>query len=349
MTGIVETLHLPQDDWNSGALVHYTDMFVSSCLSLVSYSHSFDSNSFPTMQTNFRPTTPEERAVVTALFTEGYAHTVAALGHSLRRVGVKARMVMIYIPGQISDAALCIAQTQGWEAHAVSRIPPPHNSHLVQPEFRDQYTKLQLWSLDSLGIRSLIYLDADTLVLRPILEALFDLPFTFAAVPDGIDKPLINGGALFVKTDTRIRDDMVSKLETAEYNLAWAEQNFLNLYWGGHILMLPWLFNGNVWMKFQSPNLWRGMKDELVVIHFTSAKPLPARKSVSLTLEETEKAIQFMLESQLDWEEELRWWGNEWLSMRDDSLQKLIQCVPARNATGSNLRLKAAGVPEQYW
>ncbi|KAH8830388.1 nucleotide-diphospho-sugar transferase, partial [Flagelloscypha sp. PMI_526] len=260
------------------------------------------------MQTDFKLTTPEERAIVTALFTEGYTHTVAALGHSLRRVGIKARMVMIYIPGQISEVALCTARTQGWETYAVSRIPPPHNGHLIHPALIDQYTKLQLWSFDSLGIRSLIYLDADTLVLRPIPEALFDLPFTFAAVPDGIDKPLINGGVLFIKTDTRIRDDMVSKLETAEYNLAWAEQNFLNLYWGGHIILLPWLFNGNVWLKFQSPNLWRGMKDELVVIHFTSAKPLPARKSVSLTLEETEKAIQFMLESQLDWEEELQWW-----------------------------------------
>ncbi|KAH8834212.1 nucleotide-diphospho-sugar transferase [Flagelloscypha sp. PMI_526] len=320
--------HLSQDDWHQGALVHFTDI-----------------NAFPTMLPDFRATLPEERAVVTALFTDTYAHPVAVLGHSLQKVGLNARKIALYIPNQVSEAALCIITSQGWDAIPVERIPPPHEGHKIHPRLIDQYTKLQLWSLDKIGIRSLIYLDADTLVLRPIPTTLFDLPFAFAAVPDGIHTPLINGGMMVIKPDSRVHADLIYKMETSQFNLEWAEQNFLNLYFGAQALRLPWLFNANVWIKMASPNLWEAMKEELVVIHYTSAKPIPNIQSeLLLTWEEMERAIYWQIESQPDWEEELIWWQRQWVSMRDGSFEDLLMCVPLRNETGSAERLSAAGL-----
>ncbi|KAH8831836.1 nucleotide-diphospho-sugar transferase [Flagelloscypha sp. PMI_526] len=301
------------------------------------------------MQLNFRPTLPHERAVVTGLFTDTYAYSAAVLGHSLKRVNIDARMIAMYIPGHVSEESLCLAKSQGWEPQPIERIPPPHNGHNIDPKFVDQYTKLQLWSFDKLGIRSVVFFDADVVVRRPIPIHLFDLPFSFAAVPDGIQSPLINGGGLFLKTDSRIRDDMVIKMETAPFNLAWAEQNFLNLYWGGHVLILPWIFNANIWIKYQSSKLWEGMLDELVALHMTSAKPFPHYDVGGvLTLEEMKVAIEWKFEShrqsEYDFSQELQWWLDEWERMVGDSRSQLTTCVPT-SVGNAKTTLMEAGIP----
>ncbi|KAH8831964.1 glycosyltransferase family 8 protein [Flagelloscypha sp. PMI_526] len=310
---LYDPIHLPQDDWNQGALVHYTDI-----------------NQFPTVQLLSEPTRLEERAFVTALFSDTYAYGVAVLGHSLERSHMDARRIVMYIPGQVSDATLCLVRTQGWETIPVERIPPPRNGHRIHHTFIDQYTKIQLWGFDQFGIKSLVYVDGDTLLLRPFPNDIFDLPFTFAAVPDGIDTPLVNGGVLFIKPNSMIRDDMLNKIETAEFNLEWAEQNFFNLYFGGQVLRLPWLFNANVWIKKSSPKLWEGMWDEIYLIHFTSAKPFPAYKGGLRTIEEMESAIDSKARSQPYWKDELELWKKEWILTRDEKREDMSRCIPSR-------------------
>ncbi|KAH8824895.1 glycosyltransferase family 8 protein [Flagelloscypha sp. PMI_526] len=320
---------LPSDEWNQGPLVHYSSV-----------------NPFPALQDEFSPTVEDERAFVTSLYSDTYAHAVATLGHSLERQNVKSRRIVMYIADQVSEAALCIVRTQGWELLPINRIAPPHNGHHIHGTFIDQYTKLQLWSFDTLGIRSLVYMDADMLLLRPIdHQFLFDTPFNFAAVPDNIDSPLFNAGMLVLKPDSRVYRDLLVKMTTAEFNLEWAEQTFLNLYFGMQAFRLPWIFNANVWIKKSSPNLWEAMKDEMTIIHYTSAKPFPPYHGGLLTWEEMEYAVDQKIDSQPDWEEELLWWKDTWSDMRDQSFEELAQCVPSRNEAGSIERLRKAGVP----
>jgi lipopolysaccharide biosynthesis glycosyltransferase len=98
-----------------------------------------------------------------------------------------------------------------------------------------------------------VYLDGDTLV-RHNFDELFDLPYNFAAGPDvwTDDRGFtigFNPGVLLLRTSTAVFQDMVSKLEVAEYPLMWAEQAFLDQYFGGHALRLPFIYNGNVAIK----------------------------------------------------------------------------------------------------
>lgn len=100
--------------------------------------------------------------MVSSLYSDGFAIALAVVGHSARHANISARFLLPYV---------------------VPLIPPPHGGEGIHPRFRDQYTKLSIWKLDTMGIMSAIYLDADTLVRRNFDE-LFDSPFSFAAVPD---------------------------------------------------------------------------------------------------------------------------------------------------------------------
>ena len=100
------------------------------------------------------------------------------LGYSIRSTNISARRILPYLEERVSANTLCVVRAAGWEPHPVTFIPPPHHGEGVHPRFGDQYTKLNIWTFDQLGIESLVYLDADTLVLRNF-EKLFELGFSF--------------------------------------------------------------------------------------------------------------------------------------------------------------------------
>ena len=93
---------------------------------------------------------------------------MATLGHTLNVANSSAARLLFYLPDKISKQALCVATASGFVAHPVQRIPPPENGHGMNAHFLDQYTKLSLWSPDTLPrpAHTVVYLDSDTLVLR---------------------------------------------------------------------------------------------------------------------------------------------------------------------------------------
>jgi inositol phosphorylceramide glucuronosyltransferase 1 len=213
------------------------------------------------------------------LYSDSFAIAVAVVGHSTRSANVRARLILPYLGDRISQQALCIIRAVGWEPHAIPFIPPPHNGRGIHHRFKDQYTKLNIWSFDQLGIDSLVYLDADTLVRRNFDE-LFDSPFNFAAVPDvyGAGDPrgfsiTFNAGVLVLRPSTTVLRDMLQKIETADYPLKQAEQAFLNLYFGSKALRLSYAYNANLGIKSRSPALWKGLMNEMRIIHYTAVKP----------------------------------------------------------------------------
>ena len=225
------------------------------------------------------PINPEEHAVVSSLYTDSYLTAITTLGHSLKAANVKARMILVYMPDRLSPRTLCLAKAAGWTMHPVDLVPPPHNGKGIHPQYTDQYTKLRIWTLDSIGIKSLVYLDADTLVRRNFDE-LFALPFNFAAVPDVFINHRgftigFNAGVLFVRPSTAIFQDMMSKLEIAVYPPIMAEQAFLNVYFGSQVGRLPYAYNANLAIKFRNPKLWDSMVDDMRIVHYTLEKPFP--------------------------------------------------------------------------
>ncbi|KAJ7618322.1 glycosyltransferase family 8 protein [Mycena polygramma] len=225
-----------------------------------------------TAEHGFGRTPSTRRAVVSSLYSDGFAIAVAVVGHSTRSANVSARLLLPYLegPSKVTQKGLCIVRAVGWEPYPVSRISPPH---------ADQYTKLHIWRLDEMGVDSAVYVDADTVVQRNF-EELFDSPFNFAAVPDvyGVGDPqgfslTFNAGVLAYEPSSAVFGDMREKLETTGYPLKQAEQAFLNQYFGGPCMRLPYIYNANLAIKARSPVLWDRLADEMCIVHYTALKP----------------------------------------------------------------------------
>lgn len=225
------------------------------------------------------PTSPNEKAIVTSLYTDAYGVAVSVLGYSISKTSTSARKIVIYLPDKVSNYTLCRVQSAGWELLPVEYIPPPDGGKDVFWRFLDQYTKLRIWTLDQdpNSLRSIVYLDADTIVKRNFDE-LFDIPFVFAASTDvyldnrGFSIGF-NAGVLAIKPDSKVFDDMLTKIYRDDYKHNEAEQGFLNLYYGQQVARLPHVYNGNLAIKTKSRNYWDAIQGQMRIIHFTLTKP----------------------------------------------------------------------------
>ena len=285
------------------------------------------------MSSNFNP---NENAIVTTLYSDAYAPAVAALGHSLNKVNPSARLIVLYIPSQVSASALCLATASGFTPHPVHRIPPPHNGTGIEPRFSDQYTKLTLWTLDTLPepVRALVYIDADALVLRNFDE-LFSLPYHFAAVPDvygGVRgfTTGVNAGVMFLRPDSKLFRAMVDALPQAKFPPTMAEQAFFNQYFATDVLRLPYAYNGNLALKQRSPHVWSGIKDEMRIIHYTLIKPFITKEWGVVSLDQMQERVKEASGSYGGlFHDEMSHWGNVWEETRTTYAQRIEGCSTA--------------------
>ncbi|CAL1711420.1 unnamed protein product [Somion occarium] len=270
-------------------------------------------------------------AVVTTLYDDTFAPAVATLGHSLQQVNTSARLIVLYLPSQVSPRALCIATASGFEPHPVERIAPPHDGQGVYIHFLDQFTKLRLWTLDQVGIQSLVYLDADTLVKKNFDE-LFGLPFNFAAVPDVFYNYrgytlAFNAGMLFVRPSSALFTRMLKQLPYARFPPVDAEQSFLNHYFGIEAVRLPYAYNANLAIKRRTPEVWQGGWDEFRVVHFTLVKPFLGKRYAAVRWDDLEAHVRKVA----GWEggrfrNETMWWGETFKGMKKVRERELSRC-----------------------
>ncbi len=274
---------------------------------------------------------PDSRAVVSALYNDLFTIPVANLGFSLQNAGTSARRILFHIPGRLSARALCIVRAAGWEPLEVEQIPPPNNGKGIGYRFGDQYTKLHLWSLDTvLGVNRVVYLDADTLV-RSNFDELFDLPFPFGAVPDVYEnlgfKLNFNAGVLVLHPNHTTYESLLARIADARYPPGEAEQAFLNLYFGADVVRLPYLYNANLAIHERSPVLWDAMRDEIRVVHYTSPKPFPKDGKEIVDGARLERSVE-KARRQVGGvhAEEIDWWMDSYIHFREQNRMVLEQC-----------------------
>jgi alpha-N-acetylglucosamine transferase len=263
---------------------------------------------------------------VTSLYTDAYGVAVSALGYSISKTSTSARKIVIYLPEKVSNYTLCRVQSAGWELLPVEYIPPPDGGQGIFWRFLDQYTKLRIWTLDRepVSLKSVVYLDADTLVKRNFDE-LFDVPFVFSASSDVyLDERGFsigfNAGVLAIKPNSTVFDDMLTKIYRDDYKHNEAEQGFLNLYYGQQVARLPHVYNGNLAIKSKSRTYWDAIQDQMRIVHFTLTKPfamVPRCGGVdgACTVEEiwdTRRHKEFIETAKVDrdgdFREEIEWW-----------------------------------------
>ncbi|GJE99559.1 glycosyltransferase family 8 protein [Phanerochaete sordida] len=270
-------------------------------------------------------------AIVTTLFSDAYAPAVLALGHSLRRTNTSARLLLLYLPAQVSQDALCIATASGFVPHAIARIAPPAGRG-ADPHFVDQYTKLRLWTLDALPapVTRAVYLDSDTLALQP-LDALFALPFSFGAVPDVWEAHgftlAFNAGVLVLRPDSALFAQMLGKMGEARFPRKYAEQAFLNQFFGADAARLPLAYNANLAAKRRAPALWAALRAHVRVLHYTVVKPFVAHDWARVPLERIEERVREAGEERGgEFREEMEVWGEVWGDARRVYAERIGEC-----------------------
>ncbi|OCH90581.1 nucleotide-diphospho-sugar transferase [Obba rivulosa] len=264
-----------------------------------------------------------EHAVVTAMYTDTYATAIATLGHSLNKVNTTARRILLYLPDKVSARALCIASSTGFDPLPISRIDPPHGGKGIYKRFIDQYSKLNLWTLDQHDVKSAVYLDADTLVLQNFDE-LFSLPYSFAAVPDiFVDSRGFtlgfNAGVLVMRPSTEVFIDMCAKLSEADFPLHNAEQAFLNQYFAADTVRLPYVYNANLAIKQRSPKVWEDVWAKARIVHYTTVKPFidDAHPESEVNFHHLRKLLSSKLGQQRGlFDQELEAWAEAWRDTR---------------------------------
>ncbi|KAI0746792.1 nucleotide-diphospho-sugar transferase [Daedaleopsis nitida] len=299
--------------------------------------HFQDLNPEPIVNEDFLRTLPavdpSENAIVTSMYTDAYALPVLTLGHSLNVVNSTARRILFYLPGQVSQRALCIASASGFEPYRVERIAPPAHGGKVHDHFVDQYTKLAIWTLGELGVRAVVYLDADTLARRNFDE-LFRLPFNFAAVPDVyLDDAhgftiAFNAGVLFVRPSASAFRALVGQMDGADYPRTEAEQAFLNVFHGPDAVRLPYVYNANTAIKLRNPRLWASMQPEIRIIHYTLGKPFWRGVYNEIGLEDMDATVR--RRAKTEWggkfEEEILGWGQAWRDTEEAYRARIAEC-----------------------
>lgn len=229
----------------------------------------------------------DRRAFVTLVTNADFARGAKALLRSLRLTGTTADLVVLHTGGVGSDD-LAPLRARGARLVQTELLPTSRDFNAAharealhgaapftkgeKPAFHtplDNFAKLRLWQLD---YERVVFLDADTLVLRNI-DALFDYP-EFCAAPnvyEGLaDFHRMNSGVFTARPDPATFDAMLARLDAPGAFWRRTDQTFLQDFfpdWHG----LPVTCNTLQYVWFNLPELWSW--EQIKVLHFQYEKP----------------------------------------------------------------------------
>jgi alpha-N-acetylglucosamine transferase len=227
------------------------------------------------------------RACVTLVTNDDFALGARALVRSLGHSGTGGDFVVIHTAGVGAEALRPLADL-GAILHPVDLLPTSDAFNArhargalhgaapftkgTKPDFHtplDNFAKLRLWQLP---YDRVVFLDADTLVLRP-LDRLFDYP-EFCAAPNVYesvaDFTRLNSGVFTARPNPATFDRMLAMLDTPDVFWRRTDQTFLQAFfpdWHG----LPVYDNMLQYVWFAMPDLWSW--EHIRVLHFQYEKP----------------------------------------------------------------------------
>jgi alpha-N-acetylglucosamine transferase len=227
-------------------------------------------------------------AYATLVTNADYARGAVALVRSLRRTGTAADIVALHTGG-VGAQALAPLEALGARLVTVDLLPTSDafnerharaRLHAAapftkggKPSFHtplDNFAKLRLWELEE--YRRVVFLDADTIVVRPI-DRLFGYP-EFSAAPnvyEGLaDFHRLNSGVFVAEPSRATFAAMLARLDAPNAFWRRTDQTFLEHFfpdWHG----LPVFDNMLQYVWFNLPTLWDWAS--VRVIHFQYEKP----------------------------------------------------------------------------
>ncbi|GLJ31925.1 hypothetical protein SUGI_0642580 [Cryptomeria japonica] len=248
-------------------------------------------------------------AYVTLLYGDEFVLGVRVLGRSIRNTGATKDMVVLVSDG-VSPYAVQLLQADGWIVEHIQLLANPN--HKRPKRFWGVYTKLKIFNMTN--YKKVVYLDADTIVLRSI-EDLFKCQ-KFCANLKHSER--LNSGVMVVEPSKSVFKDMMTKVNTLP-SYTGGDQGFLNSYYAdfpnAHLFepnlsseesrpeasmeRLSTLYNADVGL-YMLANKWMVDANELRVVHYTLGplkpwdwwtawllKPVDLWQDVRVTLEES--------------------------------------------------------------
>ena len=228
-------------------------------------------------------------AYVTLVTSDDYALGALALARSLKAIGNDQPLVVMATRDVAGLAAL---ESEGCKVMQVAALPVSaafrerHERDRLhakspftkgeKPSFHtplDNFSKLRLWQL--VDYDRVVFLDADTLVIKPIGK-LFDYP-EFCGAPNLYesltDMHRLNSGVFTARPSLATFDAMLERLDAPDAYWPRTDQTFLGEYfpdWHG----LPYGYNALQYLYFNLPELWRW--PSIRVVHYQYEKPWQA-------------------------------------------------------------------------
>ena len=235
-------------------------------------------------------------AVVTLVSSSvGYPAGALALSASLEVLGSELRRIALVTPA-VDGGVHELLRTAAWEVRLVNEIAC--HQMLGRRVSAERYdlgaayaaktakwlstcTKFHSWGL--LELRKVIFLDADTLALRPI-DSLAEHPSAFAAAPDTFPADQFNSGVM-VLAPSRLTFEALLKWNAVNGTAEGGDQCLLNEFfaewyysaWDAEATgRLPWIFNVGAAHLSTYQTLARMQdRDEPSIAHFVGGESKP--------------------------------------------------------------------------
>jgi len=207
---------------------------------------------------------------------DDYVPGVEVLGQSIVESGSSEARVLMATP-DVPENALERLAARGWEICGVS---PIHNPCKDDPQLfeRHKHSFTKLRAFDLAGLDKVVFLDADTVVLRNV-DDLFDRP-ALAAAPDFFMPDRFNSGVMVLAPSRELFGRLMDALAGAR-TYDGGDQGFLNTFWPDWWHMpaehrLPPSYNMphfNFQFMQAHPGLRRHFLGETKIVHYTLQKP----------------------------------------------------------------------------
>ena len=194
-----------------------------------------------------QPSSPRDFAYVTILWSEDFVDNAIVWAMGLVATGSTFRRICMIGKGQIAMSKIQILSRCCCDIDIAEPVQAPGLSSKPWGRYALILTKLRVLQLDRKGLRKIVMMDADTLVLQNIDE-LFWLPSPSATVNKDtlmgeLEKPKLSAGIMVLQPDSARFDELLADTDLLENVSQFAEQDLLDAYFNHSYNIIPLTYN----------------------------------------------------------------------------------------------------------
>lgn len=205
----------------------------------------------------------------TLVYTDSYIPGALVLGNRLAVLDERPRIALV--TAQVSEAARD-ELSKVWRVKEVDPLFSGNSEELQllgRPELDTSVTKIWVWTLPYTQV---VYLDADTLPLKPLTD--LDKPLELseiAASPDIGWPDIFNSGVFACRPDKAVFEDLKDLIRSSP-SFDGSDQGLLNEYFANSWKRLPFVYNVTLSASYQYEPAYRRFKKDIRVLHFIGSK-----------------------------------------------------------------------------